>query len=209
MYPLVKVSKKKQTIIKAVFTSVIGVLCFIWLFLSMAELYTSCTIIIENTKLVEADNTKIAVKDIDEDGNLYLEDSSYIGADSTKGYIRVLKGTGTYYIPDSGYMVAEVSMKEGIALGRRSFVLDWVVFIGVCIFGWYWLKRTDKIWILALIWNLVMCAELVLSQVIDLWVNKILGVNFWMGYITIVRFVIMITLFYITLFKKMRRKSSI
>lgn len=128
MYPFIKVKKENQRKIFNILMCSLLILIFIYHLLSGIDLSLNTSIIINNTKLVEQDETKIKIAHIKPDGTVYLENTEQIEDGKIKKYIRTTKGSGSYYIPED-IMSAEITSRDAINLGKRFEILNVVILI--------------------------------------------------------------------------------
>lgn len=126
MYRRFRVSEKVQSKIKFWFALVFSVLLILWYVFSAIDLQLSIAMLQYNNEQVANDDTKVKVEHIDTKGRLHLSNTKIIEDDQIKQYIKVPPGTGTYYIPES-YMSTELTKKEGLNLGLRFIILDWLM----------------------------------------------------------------------------------
>jgi|GEM_PF-3452874 hypothetical protein len=128
MYPFIKVKKENQRKIFNILMCSLLILIFIYHLLSGIDLSLNTSIIVNNTKLVEQDETKIKIAHIKPDGTVYLENTEQIEDGKIKKYIRTTKGSGSYYIPED-IMSAEITSRDAINLGKRFEILNVVILI--------------------------------------------------------------------------------
>lgn len=128
MYPFIKVKKENQRKIFNILICSLLILIFIYHLLSGIDLSLNTSIIVNNTKLVEQDETKIKIAHIKPDGTVYLENTEQIEDGKIKKYIRTTKGSGSYYIPED-LMSAEITSRDAINLGKRFEILNVVILI--------------------------------------------------------------------------------
>lgn len=128
MYPFIKVKKENQRKIFNILMCSLLILIFIYHLLSGIDLSLNTSIIVNNTKLVEQDETKIKIAHIKPDGTVYLENTEQIEEGKIKKYIRTTKGSGSYYIPED-IMSAEITSRDAINLGKRFEILNVVILI--------------------------------------------------------------------------------
>lgn len=128
MYPFIKVKKENQRKIFNILMCSLLILIFIYHLLSGIDLSLNTSIIVNNTKLVEQDETKIKIAHIKPDGTVYLENTEQIKDGKIKKYIRTTKGSGSYYIPED-MMSAEITSRDAINLGKRFEILNVVILI--------------------------------------------------------------------------------
>lgn len=128
MYPFIKVKKENQRKIFNILMCSLLSLIFIYHLLSGIDLSLNTSIIVNNTKLVEQDETKIKIAHIKPDGTVYLENTEQIEEGKIKKYIRTIKGSGSYYIPED-MMSAEITSRDAINLGKRFEILNVVILI--------------------------------------------------------------------------------
>lgn len=128
MYPFIKVKKENQRKIFNILMCSLLILIFIYHLLSGIDLSLNTSIIVNNTKLVKQDETKIKIAHIKPDGTVYLENTEQIKDGKIKKYIRTTKGSGSYYIPED-MMSAEITSRDAINLGKRFEILNVVILI--------------------------------------------------------------------------------
>lgn len=143
---------------------IIYVLSIIWFVLEGTNLLLQCAIIHENTLLLEQDDTRLKVLDIDTDGTMLLEDSSRVLDSEIDSYARTEIGSGVYVL-SGGIMSAEISIRDAIGLGIEFVILSvFVVVLGVMLYNTF----GRKIFIRPLLG--VFLADLV---VIDYWLGVV------------------------------------
>lgn len=146
MYPFIKVKKENQRKIFNILMCSLLSLIFIYHLLSGIDLSLNTSIIVNNTKLVEQDETKIKIAHIKPDGTVYLENTEQIEEGKIKKYIRTTKGSGSYYIPED-MMSAEITSRDAINLGKRFEILNVVILIiFICLAVMYCKSTKFFIW---------------------------------------------------------------